>query len=77
MSRCAAISKYMVFDLPTGRELSMTIYIIFDASEGSPFLGLLVWYEDLQSFGDRCRVLIISNMLSFIYTLYLNLARRD
>ena len=53
MSRCAAISKYMVFDLPTGRELSMTIYIIFYVSEGGPFRGFLVWYKDLQSIGVK------------------------
>mgnify|MGYP001800817396 CR=1 FL=1 len=42
MSRCAAISKYMVFDLPTGKELSMTIYIIFDVRKGGLFSAC--WY---------------------------------
>ena len=71
MSRCAAISKYMVFDLPTGRELSMTIYIIFYVCKGGLFSAC--WYGTRAS----THLEIISDMLSFIYTLYLNLARRD
>ena len=41
-SRCAAISKYMVFDLPTERELRMIICIIFYVSKGGLFSAC--WY---------------------------------